>query len=119
MKRTCVLFLLTGALVACGEGGDGAGAGACVNISGSWSITEHCIPSMVGSPATVTQSGCAITTDWGGSAPATGTIHPDGTLDMNVDTGGGQFMRCVGESGHNGFRMVCRPGDCAVTLKRR
>jgi hypothetical protein len=90
---------------ASGEGG------ACPNVAGTWKITAHCDPSLIGQNAGVAQSGCSLTFQ----APFngfTGTV----TSDDKITVSGPQS--CSGSATASAISMSCTPGTCAVTLSR-
>ncbi|MGH7296410.1 MAG: hypothetical protein ACRELB_15840 [Polyangiaceae bacterium] len=115
---SCVVLLVLAA-AACSSsssgsgsaGGDGGGAGGCPDVSGAWTVTAHCDPSLVGSAVNVTETSCALT-----FAPPfdgfTGTIDASG----NITLGGPQT--CTGKGSATSFAMTCTPGTCQVTLAR-
>jgi hypothetical protein len=81
-----------------GDGSNGGGsAGECANISGSWTIEQHCEADLVGGPVEVTQSGCDIEADWGGGPLAPGSLEGK-TVTIYV-AGGDSDTGVVGTTG--------------------
>jgi hypothetical protein len=90
---------------------DSGGGGACPDVSGTWTITQHCDTSLVGEKAVVTETGCSLSF----AAPF------DGFSGM-VAAGGGITLTgaqsCTGTVEASSITMVCTPGSCDVTLTR-
>lgn len=88
---------------------DGGSAG-CSDVSGTWTVTSHCDPSLVGQKAVVTQTDCSLSF----SAPFnlfTGTV-----TGTTITLSGPQS--CTGTVMANSISMMCTPGTCDVTLSR-
>jgi hypothetical protein len=80
-------------------------------VAGTWKITAHCDPALVGLDATVMQTGCAISF----AAPFdgfTGTLTSDGKVSLSGP------QSCSGTVTASAISMSCTPGTCPVTLAR-
>lgn len=91
------------------------GDAACLAIDGSWNISNHCQTSVVGTTATVHQSGCSISavdpwTGWSGS------MTPGDGITMSGPAGTAQ-MTCTGTVTASAITMSCNP-TCDVELTR-
>jgi hypothetical protein len=103
-------------VLACGsssssDGGGGGGGGGCPSVAGTWNITGHCDPSLVGQSLVVTQTGCSLSF----AAPFngfTGTLTSDGKIAVTGP------QSCSGTATASAISMSCTPGTCTVTLAR-
>jgi hypothetical protein len=106
------LLLLLGA--GCSSGSDAPATpatGGCPIVGGTWKVTAHCDPSLIGQSAVVTQTDCSLTF----AAPFngfTGTV----TSDDKISVSGPQS--CTGTASASSISMSCTPGTCTVTLSR-
>ena len=87
----------------------------CLDMSGTWTITEHCEPSFVGAVAVISQSGCHITniSTWQGWS---GTVDPDGSFTIS-GYGGSEFITCTGTLTPTSAHVSCQPA-CNVSFTR-
>jgi hypothetical protein len=88
---------------------NGGSGGSCPSVAGTWKITAHCDPSLVGQNAVVTQNGCALTF----GAPFsgfTGTVTSDNAITVSGP------QSCSGTVAASAISMTCTPGTCTVTL---
>jgi hypothetical protein len=91
------------------SGGDGGAT--CPDVAGTWKITAHCDPSLVGQSLGVTQNDCSLTF----AAPFdgfTGTLTSDGKVTVSGP------QSCAGTATVSAISMSCTPGTCTVTLAR-
>jgi hypothetical protein len=134
MLRATILGLLLSSFVACtagttttdpiasgagsssstggsGGGNGGASSAACADVGGTWTVKNHCDPTLVGQQVTITQSTCALTF----SSPFDGfTASVD--QDDKVSVSGPQT--CTGTASHSTINLTCTPGTCVVKLTR-
>ena len=113
--RTVTLSLLASmALVSCGSSTAlQPDAASCPDLSGSWTVTAHCVPSQVGQTFSITQTGCT----YGESYPGwTGSVAADGTLTSSGPAGD-KPMTCTGTSSGSPITMSCNP-TCDVAMTR-
>ena len=114
---SCVLLSVS----ACGSSSDGAApssaqAGApaiavCPDVSGTWTVTQHCDATLVGQTLKVMQSDCALSM----ASPFdqfTGSVTKDDTISLSGP------QTCSGSATADSVSMMCTPGNCAVTLAR-
>jgi hypothetical protein len=95
----------TGAAGTCTAGV--CGAAACIDMSGSWTITQHCSPAYVGLTAVFAQNGCAISaTDPVNGTPFAGTVSGANVSGAN----------CTGTVTGNTLDWTC--GACVQVLTR-
>jgi hypothetical protein len=90
-------------------GTSGSGTAACPTVSGNWKVTQHCDPSLVGSPIVVTQNGCTLAF----SAPFdkfSATVKSDSSLTVTGP------QTCTGTASASAIDMSCTPGTCTVVL---
>lgn len=92
-------------------GGAGNQTTACPDVSGTWRITEHCDPSLVGLDAIVTQTQCSLTfaSPFDGFS---GSIGADGSLAIHGP------QTCTGTASDDTLALSCTPGTCVVTMTR-
>jgi hypothetical protein len=126
LRIKIALFAWTLAAIGCG-GDDAKDAGApagdaasyandCVDLTGTWTIANHCSSALVGMQVSVTQDKCHATT--GGSFPGlSGDIQADGTFNMSGVVAG-VTVTCVGTAGDQKISESCSPGNCGVVLTR-
>lgn len=100
----------------CGTDEPTGTGGSCPDISGTWTITNHCESEMIGSLATVTQTGCSIAvSEWN----FTGTVSSTGAITMNGSPSGDP-MTCTGTVSTSTISMSCtetgESDSCNVTL---
>jgi hypothetical protein len=118
--KISALFLGTLLLAGCGYGGDngnGDGNGNCPDMTGTWVVTAHCEPSVVGTTSTVTQDGCDITADWGGVI-FTGTVDGNGNTTITQDPLEGNMV-CTGGVTGNTWTVDCTPDGCHVVSQKQ
>lgn len=99
-------------LLACSCGSDPSGTnGTCPDISGTWTVTQHCDATLVGASAVVTQTNCSLSfaSPFNGF---TGSVGADGTITLSGP------QSCTGNRSGNSISLSCTPGTCAVTLTR-
>jgi len=107
-----VVSLVCFVLVACGSDDDDSSAnGNCPNVSGSWTVSEHCDASLVGKKADVTQTGCNLAfaapfNGFSGSVTAAGDVSVTGP------------QTCSGKASSSEIALDCTPSACKVTLAR-
>lgn len=99
------------------SGCDDEETGDCPEISGTWEITAHCSPSVVGSTMVFSQSGCIINqidpwTDWSGS------IDEEGNMIWSGPADGGETMVCNATLDGDTISATCSP-TCDVTTIRQ
>jgi hypothetical protein len=94
------------------QGGDN-----CINVAGTWTITEHCESHETGQQVSVTQDGCSITysspfTGWTGSITGS-SITMSGPAD-------GETLTCTGTATETSISVSCpgKDGTCDVTLSK-
>jgi len=99
------------------DGGDeDAGGGACPNLAGTWTISEHCGGApLIGMTVPVTQSGCVITTG-GTFAGFTGTVGNDGAFTLD-GVANGTSVSCTGTATTTTITEDCT-GDCHVVMTK-
>lgn len=109
--------LLSSVALGCGDDDSKTDDGdtACLGIDGSWTIASHCQTSVVGTTATVHQTGCSVSsvdpwTGWSGS------MTSDGAITMSGPAGTAQ-MTCTGTATASAITMTCNP-TCEVKLTR-
>lgn len=86
----------------------------CADVSGTWTIDQHCEADMVGDDFDVSQSGCALT------VPAvgwTGTVTAAGGLTLGGPAGG-NVLTCTGTVSQSHFSVDCQPGGCHVEMSK-
>ena len=100
-----------------GTSGGGSGAGACPTIGGTWTVTAHCVTSVVGTSYEVTQQpgGCSFDVSPGGW---TGSVGPGGALTMTGDGGTETPWTCTGTTTGSSLSVTCTPQPCSVTMTR-
>jgi len=122
MKLTAWFAGLTLALFVggCGGNGDGNGDGNdnCPDMTGTWEVTAHCEPTVVGSEVVVTQDGCDITSVWDGSSTFTGTLDEDGNATITGNPGGGEIT-CTGSVSGTVWTSYCASIDCHVVTNKK
>ncbi len=121
-------FLACGVLLsvsACGSSSDSgappsaaaaAGAGAtaatgCPDVSGTWTITQHCDATLVGQTLKVMQSDCTLS-----MASPFDQFMGSVTQDDKISLTGPQT--CSGSATTDAVSMMCTPGNCTVVLAR-
>jgi hypothetical protein len=110
------------ATLACGDdsndsagGAAGSGGQACPDLSGKWTVSNHCTSLLVGMEVIVTQNGCDVVTS--GSFPNyTGKVQSDGKFTVS-GTSAGVSVACAGTSTAHQLTLACT-GNCNVTLSR-
>lgn len=98
-----------------GGGSDGGGGGECTDVTGTWTIAEHCNAGFVGMSSTASQSGCTFTLGAPFSGFA-GTTGGDGSVSLtgNIE---GEAITCTGTVSSSSMDLTCN-GDCTVRLTR-
>jgi len=97
-----------------GSGGNGAGGasnGACPDISGKWTVSEHCESSLVGMTLDVTEKDCALSF----AAPFdvfSGSVSAQGKITLSGP------QTCTGTASATSVSMSCTPEPCPVKLSR-
>ena len=82
------------------HGGD---EGDCPDVSGSFTITQHCEADFVGDTLSMTQTGCELTVPlW----DMTGTVSSAGRITISGSPGG-DFITCEGTVTGNSFVTDC------------
>lgn len=97
-----------------GGGGGGNVNQGCPDVSGTWSMDQHCDPGMVGDAFEVTQSGCNLSVPsqgWTGSVTAVGGISMGGPA-------GGSVLTCTGTASQTQLTVECQPGACHVEMSK-
>lgn len=89
----------------------------CPDVSGPWTVREHCSQDMIGLVSTITQDGCSISSDWGGPAPFTGAVSSDGALTMSGSTGE-TVQTCTGSLADDTITLDCTPDACHVVTTK-
>jgi len=121
MLRLAALAILIGSCGSSDSGkDDGSGGGSsagCPDLSGTWTITAHCMPDLVGKPVGIRQSDCTLIVD----SPVAGqtvmaTVGKDGTIELTVSGGSGTGMVCPGEVTGNVISLSC--SGCPQTLTK-
>jgi hypothetical protein len=100
---------------------DGSGGGAsagCPNLSGAWTITEHCMADLLGKPVVISANGCNLTI----TSPVAGqtviaTVDQDGALELTVTGGSGAGMVCPGVATSSTISLGC--SGCSQTLTKQ
>lgn len=125
LRTNVVLALLTLAAISCGGDdtkdsgtptGDAANYDGCIDLSGTWTIANHCSSALVGMTVAVTQDKCHATT--GPNFPGlSGDIAADGTFNIS-GTFAGTTVTCVGNASDKQISESCTPGNCGVVLTR-
>ena len=115
MRSLCVaVLLLAGCSSSDASGGGSAGStgtGSCPDVSGSWKVTAHCDPSLVGSSLVVTQTECSLSFAAPFNAFA-GHLAADGQISLSGP------QTCTGTATASAISMTCTPGTCTVKLTR-
>jgi len=89
----------------------GAGNDSCPDVSGEWTLTEHCESSFIGMTLNVTENACALTF----AAPFdafSGSVTPGGKITLNGP------QSCSGTATSTSVSMNCTPDPCPVKLAR-
>jgi hypothetical protein len=125
LRMKVVLVALTLAAISCGGDdtkdsgtplGDAASYSGCIDLSGTWTIANHCSGALVGMTVSVTQDKCHATT--GPNFPGlSGDIAADGTFNIS-GTFAGTAVTCVGTASDQQISESCTPGNCGVVLTR-
>jgi hypothetical protein len=106
------LLLLSLFAFACGSSSDDEGEpGNCPNLSGTWTVAEHCDASLIGASAPISMKSCSLTF----SAPFDGfsaSVSEDGAVSVSGP------QTCTGNATQNTITLDCTPGDCSVTLTK-
>ena len=89
----------------------GADNGSCPDLSGEWTLTEHCESSFVGMTLKVTENACVLSfaapfDAFSGSVTAAGKITLSGP------------QSCTGTATATSVSMNCTPDPCPVKLAR-
>ena len=108
-------------LAGCGD--DDAGGGntdggqtQCIDLSGTWTVDEHCGgAAVVGMTVPVTQTGCAFTTG-GTFAGFAGTIDESGAITLS-GVANNQQIDCTGTATATRITETCT-GDCNVVMTK-
>ncbi len=95
-----------------GGSGDG-GAGGCVDVSGGWTIADHCTAELEGVSLSASQTGCTFTVSgpfegFEGKAGGGGAVEISGTVE-------GETISCTGTATTSSMDLTCN-GDCTVRL---
>lgn len=114
IKNSALVFFFSCALCACssssGDSPADGGAG-CPNLAGTWKVTAHCDPTLIGDDAIVTQTGCSLS-----FAPPfdmfTGSVSANGKITLSGP------QSCAGTAATSTLSLSCTPGTCTVTLTR-
>lgn len=115
---SCVLLGVS----ACGSSSDSgapstaASAGApsvaaCPDVSGTWTVTQHCDATLIGQTLNVMQSDCALSM----ASPFDqfmGRVTKDDTISLSGP------QTCSGSATSDAVSMRCTPGNCVVVLAR-
>ena len=110
------VLALSGAFLGCGGSDDDDGD--CIDVSGDWTLTAHCDPSMVGNDVTITQNGCKISVEWAPGMSWNGTVSGS-TLTVSGDRGDGTILTCGGTVTGDTWNSTCSPDPCDVTVTRK
>jgi len=89
----------------------GASSGSCPDVSGSWTLTDHCESSFIGMSLMVTQRDCALSF----ASPFdafSGTVTTDGKITLSGP------QDCTGTATTTSVSMNCTPDPCPVKLSR-
>jgi hypothetical protein len=108
MREVLLLSLL---MVACGSSTDDEDNSKCPDLTGTWTVTEHCDASLVGRSAVLSASGCSLQF----AAPFDGfsaAVKEDGKISVSGP------QTCSGDVNANTISLSCTPGTCDVTLTR-
>jgi len=104
---------------ATGMGGSNSSDGACPDLSGTWTITVHCVATLVGQQATIHQSGCSFTLDSPiATQTVSGTVSGNGTIALDVQDSSASPVQCSGNVVSNTMTLDCSIGTCNQTLTR-
>jgi hypothetical protein len=126
LRMNIVLLVLACAAISCGgddtkdsgtPAGDAASyANSCIDLTGTWTLANHCSSALIGMTVAVTQDKCHATT--GPNFPGlSGDIAADGTFNIS-GMFGGATVTCVGTATDKKITESCTPGNCAVVLTR-
>lgn len=102
---------------ACGSSSDdssnagGTSNGSCPNVSGEWTLTDHCESAYIGMTLNVTQNACALSF----AAPFdafSGSVTSSGKITLSGP------QSCTGTATSTSVSMSCTPDPCPVKLAR-
>ncbi len=115
LSRTQLITAAGAVALALGCGDSGSSVGDCIDMTGAWTISQHCETDLVGMTVNITQNECNISmgapfTGW------TGAVNANGSL-ISTGQGAGTTMTCTGTVAGNLATLSCTPGDCVVTLQ--
>jgi len=115
MIRNSFLLCVCWALCsACGDSSDASPASnTCPDVSGTWTITDHCSAPLIGLSTDVTETGCSLSF----SAPFdafSGNVTSDGKITISGP------QSCTGTASASAIAMNCTGGadTCEVKLSR-
>src|SRR5689334_567317 len=94
-----------------GNAGGANNANSCPDVSGNWTLTDHCEASYIGMTLTVIENDCALSfaapfAAFAGNVTADGKIMLTGPQD------------CTGTATATSVSMSCTPDPCPVKLSR-
>jgi hypothetical protein len=111
----CSMLLVSACSSSAGSPSNSSAAGdtsaACPNVAGTWNITAHCDPTLIGQTVVVTQSDCSLSF----AAPFDGftaTAASDGKLTVSGP------QTCSGTASSSELTLTCTPGTCVVKLSK-
>jgi len=107
-----LLLLFVFALIGCSQDDDDDDSAdddsaSCPDVSGTWTLTEHCEADLIGSALEIVQVGCDLT-EFGTWEGWTGTVEPDGSTQWSGNAGTTP-MTCTGAFVGNTVSVTCDP----------
>lgn len=113
MKAGLVLIVATTAIATASMAGCGSD---CADLSGDWTIDQHCESVFVGDSLKLNQNGCEFDMDepfpdFGGTISADGSITVGGTFE-------GDVINCTGTATTSQITLKCDDG-CNIVIKKK
>ena len=94
-----------------GANAGGAGNASCPDVSGKWTLTEHCDLSFIGMTLNVTENACVLSF----ASPFdafSGSVSKEGKITLSGP------QNCTGTATATSVSMNCTPDPCPVKLAR-
>ncbi|HEX2671698.1 MAG TPA: hypothetical protein VHM25_12540 [Polyangiaceae bacterium] len=89
----------------------GTNDGSCPDVSGEWTVSQHCESSLIGMTLTVTENACVLS-----------FASPFDAIDGSVSSDGKILLSgpqsCTGTATSTSVSMNCTPDPCPVELAR-
>ncbi len=117
IERWAASAVVLAALLASGFAGCGDDDGACPDLSGAWTIDQHCVPEYVGGAVSVQQTGCSLQSSGAGFDNFTGGVTASGAINIG-GVAGGDVINCAGTAAPTQITLDCASGSCDVVMRR-